>query len=96
MVADKPEGPWRNLRVGVPHGGNGWLFHDPDGSWWYGYFYNNNDYATRPANLVRLNIMPLHVGWHGDTLIIEPKAVRVSRARLEKLGNLWQSPRPAK
>ncbi len=95
-VADSLEGPWRNLRVGATHGGNGDIFQREDGSWWYAGFYNCNDYATRvgdPSVFTRLYIMPLHVGWHEDELIIEPKAVRRNRARLEKLGALWQSPR---
>ncbi len=93
MVSETIEGPWRNLRVGAPYGGNGYMFKAEDGDWWYAYFMNTNDYATRAQNYVRLNLYPLYVGWHGDELIIEPKAVRANRARLEKLGTLWQSPR---
>ena len=93
MVADSLEGPWSTLRIGVPHGGNGFLFRDSDKSWWYGYFNNTNDFGTRAGNFCRLNIMPLHIGWHGGELIIEPKAVRRNRSRLEKLGVLWQSVR---
>ena len=93
MVSEAIEGPWRNLRVGAPYGGNGYMFRGADGEWWYAHFMNTNDYATRAQNIGRLNVYPLYVDWHGDELIVEPKAVRANRARLEELGMLWQSPR---
>ncbi len=93
MVSETIEGPWRNLRVGAPYGGNGYMFQNEGGEWWYAYFMNTNDYATRAQNFVRLNLYPLYVGWHDGKLIIEPKAVRENRARLERMGALWQSPR---
>jgi hypothetical protein len=93
VVADSIKGPWSTLRVGVPHGGNGFLFQDKDKAWWYAYFNNNNDYGTRAGNFLRLNVMPLDVEWQGGELIIEPKAARASRARLESLGAMWQTPR---
>jgi hypothetical protein len=48
---------------------------------------------TRAGNFLRLNVMPLDVEWRGGELIIEPKAARASRARLESLGAMWQTPR---
>lgn len=92
MVADSIEGPWSTLRIGAPYGGNGYMFQHADRSWWYAYFPNTNDYATRAQNFVHMNIYPLFVGMVNGELIIEPKAVRANRAALEKMGAIWQSP----
>jgi beta-xylosidase len=95
MFADDWKGPWRGkLRV-LPHGGNGAFFHDTDGNPWYAYFtLNTNEWTTRSRLRVRFNLMPLAVRHEDGELIIEPRAMVANRARLEKLGALWQSPRP--
>lgn len=92
-VAESLEGPWSRPRIGAPYGGNGYIFREPDGSWWFTCFFNNNEYGKRAAVWCRPTIYPLHIGWHGKTLIIEPRAVRENRARLERMGVLWQRPR---
>ena len=87
--ADSYKGPWKgDLRI-LPYGGNGRFFRDGDGSWWYAYFMNNNDYATRAQNLCRMDMYPLFVGMENGELIIEPRALRENRSRLEKMGGLW-------
>ena len=91
--ADSLQGPWQGkLRI-LPYGGNGRLFQDRDGSWWYAYFMNSNEYAKREQNHVRMNMYPLWVGVKDGELILEPQAVRANRAALEKMGAMWHSPR---
>jgi beta-xylosidase len=92
--ADEWKGPYRGkLRI-LPYGGNGRFFQDEKDNWYYTYFPNSNDYATRAANICRMNMYPLFVGEENGELILEPKALRANRARLEKMGALWQAPRP--
>lgn len=91
--ADDWRGPWKGEMRILPYGGNGKFFQDEEGEWWYGYFPNTNDYATRAQNFVRMNMYPLYVGFENSELIIEPKALRRNRVRLERMGALWQSPR---
>ena len=91
--ADDWRGPWKGEMRILPYGGNGKFFRDEEGEWWYGYFPNTNDYATRAQNFVRMNMYPLYVGFENKELVIEPKALRRNRARLERMGALWQSPR---
>lgn len=94
IVADSLEGPWSRPRIGAPYGGNGYIFKDYDGSWWFACFQNNNEYGKRAGMWCRTLIYPLFIGWESGKLIIEPEAVRENRARLERMGALWQRPRP--
>jgi beta-xylosidase len=92
--ADRPAGPYRgDMRI-LPYGGNGRFFQTTDGAWFYAYFPNSNDYATRAQNFCRMNLYPLFVGEEGGELIVEPKALRENRARLETMGARWQGARP--
>jgi hypothetical protein len=93
QYADSYEGPYQGKMRILPYGGNGKFFQDSEGTWWYAYFPNSNDYATRAQNFCRMNMYPLFVGWENDELVIEPKAVRENRAHLEQLGALWHSVR---
>ena len=88
--ADSLQGPWQGALRILPYGGNGRFFRDGDGTWWYAYFMNTNDYTTRAQNYCRMNMYPLFVGVENGELIIEPKAVRENRAALEKMGAMWQ------
>lgn len=90
--ADQRDGTYRGSMRILPYGGNGKFFQDLDGTWFYAYFNNSNEYASRTQNSVRMNMYPLFVGFD-DTgeLIIEPRAVRQSRAELERMGAIWQS-----
>lgn len=89
------KGRYRGAQRILPYGGNGRFFQDGKGTWWYAYFPNTNDYATRAQNVCRMNMYPLHVAVENGELIIEPAALRANRARLETMGALWQRPRPA-
>lgn len=94
FYADSFKGPWKGeLRI-LPHGGNGKLFEDKDGNFWYAHFMNSNEWATRAQNWCRPNMYPLDVVEEDGELILEPKALRANRARLDAMGALWQSRRP--
>jgi len=88
--ADRPEGPYHGKMRILPHGGNGKFFQDEKGQWFYTYFFNTNDYASRKQNYVRMNMYPVFVGEEDGELIIEPVAVRENRSALEKMGAIWQ------
>lgn len=93
QYADSYEGPYKGRMRILPYGGNGKFFQNGNGDWFYGYFPNSNDYATRRQNLCRMNIYPVFVGFEDGELIIEPVALRQNRARIEEMGVLWQRPR---
>ena len=92
QFADDWRGPWKGRARLLPYGGNGRFFQNEKGTWFYAYFPNSNDYASRDQNRCRLNIYPLWIGMENDEFIIEPVALRANRAALEKMGALWQSP----
>ncbi|MFW6255646.1 MAG: family 43 glycosylhydrolase, partial [Candidatus Sumerlaeota bacterium] len=92
QVADDYKGPYGGSMRILPYGGNGKFFQDEKGVWFYAYFPNSNDYATRSQNHTRMNMYPLFTGFEDGELVIEPKAQRENRIRIEKMGALWHTP----
>jgi hypothetical protein len=96
QFADDPQGPWRGAMRVIPHGGNGRFFQHRDGSWWYGAFVlNSNDWSTEAVDGVRFLPIPIDVTQVDRELVIEPKAMRANRARIDRMGALWHRPTPA-
>ncbi len=91
--ADHYGGPWHGTLRVLPFAGNSCLFRDKDGGYWCAYFTNSNSYDVRGQTFCRMNLCPLDAYERDGEFVIEPKALRAQRARLETLGSLWHKPR---
>lgn len=92
VFADDWKGEWHgHLRI-LPHAGNSQLFQDKDGNWWVAYFRTSNAVSARTQVYCRLNFYPLDVYECDGDLILEPKAMRTNRKRIEQMGALWHAP----
>lgn len=90
IFADDWRGPYRGKIRIIPHGGNGSFFQDKKGDWWYAYMsFNYNEWTLRSTKKDKLNFIPLHAGMEDGELILEPKAMRANRERINKMGALW-------
>jgi hypothetical protein len=90
IFADDWRGPYHGKVRIIPHGGNGSFFQDKKGDWWYANFsLNYNEWTTRATKSVRLNMVPLYTGMKDGELILEPKAMRANRERIEQMNPMW-------